>query len=125
MLTFLVGDLKSTISWSLLGQHVILYVEMLNEKSNRLILCPNHEVECDIITKMRTISCLNINIMSKYRSARAGEDIVSDQNLAIKHFVNNTLSFVGLELKFLLRLWYRLTVQSYQCTAKVHYHVDW
>jgi hypothetical protein len=96
---FLVGDLKSTISWSLLGQHVILYVEILNEKSNRidfnLILCPNHEVERDIITKMRNISSLNI--MGESRFARPREDIMSDPNPAIRHFVNNTLSFVGLD----------------------------
>jgi hypothetical protein len=43
--TFLVGDLRSTVSWSLVGQHVILYVEILNEKNRidfNLILCPNH-----------------------------------------------------------------------------------
>lgn len=42
--TFLVGDLRSTVSWSLVGQHVILYVEILNEKNRidfNLILCPN------------------------------------------------------------------------------------
>ena len=85
----------------LLGQHVILYVEILNEKSNRidlnLILCPNHEVERDIITKMRNISSLNINIMGESRFARPREDIMSDPNPAIRHFVNNTLSFVGLD----------------------------
>jgi len=31
--TFLVGDLRSTITWSLVGQHVVLYVELLNEKN--------------------------------------------------------------------------------------------
>ena len=98
--TFLVGDLRSTVSWSLLGQHVILYFEILNEKSNRidfnLILCPNDNVEHDIITKMRNISSLNINVMGEYRSTRVGGDITSDQDSAIKHFVSNTLSFVGL-----------------------------
>ena len=98
--TFLVGDLRSTVSWSLLGQHVILYFEILNDKSNRidfnLILCPYDNVEHDIITKMRNISSLNINVMGEYRSTRVGEDITSDQDSAIKHFVSNTLSFVGL-----------------------------
>jgi len=59
--TFLVGNLRSTISWSLVGQHVILYVEILNEKNRidfNLILCPNHDVEREIITKMRNISSL-------------------------------------------------------------------
>ena len=72
---FLVGDLRSTISWSLVGQHVILYVEILNEKNRidfNLILCPNHNVERDIITKMRNISSLNIDIMGKYRSTKVG-----------------------------------------------------
>jgi hypothetical protein len=36
--TFLVGDLRSTVSWSLVGQHVILYVEILNEKNHNIIL---------------------------------------------------------------------------------------
>jgi hypothetical protein len=97
--TFLVGDLRSTISWSLLGQHVILYVELLNEKNRidfNLILCPNHDVERDIITKMRNISSLNIDIMGKYRSTKVGEDIMSDQDSAINHFVSKTLSFIGL-----------------------------
>jgi len=73
--TFLVGDLRSTVSWSLVGQHVILYVEILNEKNRidfNLILCPNHDVERDIITKMRNISSLNIDIMGKYRSTKVG-----------------------------------------------------
>ena len=77
--TFLVGDLRSTLSWSLVGQHVILYVEILNEKNRidfNLILCPNHSLERDIITKMRNISSLNINIMGKYRSTKVGEDIL-------------------------------------------------
>ena len=81
--TFLVGDLRSTVSWSLVGQHVILYVEILNEKNRidfNLILCPNHNLERDIVTKMRNISSLNIDIMGKYRSAKVGEDITSDQN---------------------------------------------
>ena len=98
--TFLVGDLRSTVSWSLAGQHVILYVEILNEKSNRidfnLILCPNHYVERDIITKMRNISSLNIDIIGKYRSTKVGEDIPSDQDSAINHFVSKTLSFIAL-----------------------------
>ncbi|HYA84124.1 MAG TPA: hypothetical protein VEH06_11850 [Candidatus Bathyarchaeia archaeon] len=97
--TFLVGDLRSTISWSLQGQHVILYVELLNEKNRidfNLILCPNHDVERDIITKMRNISSLNIDIMGKYRSTKVGEDIMSDQDSAINHFVSKTLSFIGL-----------------------------
>jgi hypothetical protein len=67
--TFLVGNLTSTISWSLVGQHVILYVEILNERNRidfDMILCPNYDVERDIITKMRNISSLNINIMGKY-----------------------------------------------------------
>jgi hypothetical protein len=97
--TFLVGDLRSTISWSLVGQHVILYVEILNEKNRidfNMILCPNHDVERDIITKMRNISSLNIDIMGKYRSTKVGEDIMSDQDSAINHFVSKTLSFIGL-----------------------------
>ncbi|MGA8083811.1 MAG: hypothetical protein WB988_18320 [Candidatus Nitrosopolaris sp.] len=97
---FLVGDLRSTVSWSLLGQHVILYFEILNDKSNgidfNLILCPNDNVEHDIIIKMRNISSLNINVMGEYRSTRVAGDITSDQDSAIKHFVSNTLSFVGL-----------------------------
>ncbi len=94
--TFLVGDLRSTLSWSLMGQHVILY-EILNEKNRidfNLILCPN--LERDIITKMRNISSLNINIMGKYRSTKVGEDLMSDQDSAINHFVSKTLSFIGL-----------------------------
>jgi hypothetical protein len=97
--TFLVGDLRSTVSWSLVGQHVILYVEILNEKNRidfNLILCPNHNLEREIITKMRNISSLNINIMGKYRSTKVGEDITSDQDSAINHFVSKTLSFIGL-----------------------------
>jgi hypothetical protein len=97
--TFLVGNLRSTISWSLVGRHVILYVELLNEKNRidfNLILCPNHDVERNIITKMRNISSLNIDIMGKYRSTKVGEDITSDQASAITHFVSNTLSFIGL-----------------------------
>src|SRR5215831_776059 len=97
--TFLVGDLRSTISWSLVGQHVILYVELLNEKNRidfNMILCPNLKLERDIITKMRHISSLNINIMGKYRSIKVGEDITSDQDSAINHFVSKTLSFIGL-----------------------------
>ncbi|MGC2573214.1 MAG: hypothetical protein WA364_17005 [Candidatus Nitrosopolaris sp.] len=98
--TFLVGNLTSTISWSLVGQHVILYVEVLNEKNRidfNMILCPNYDVERDnIITKMRNISSLNINIMGKYRSTKVGQDITSDQDSAINHFVSNTLSFIGL-----------------------------
>jgi hypothetical protein len=97
--TFLVGDLRSALSWSLVGQHVILYVEILNEKNRidfNLILCPNHSLERDIITKMRNISSLNINIMGKYRSTKVGEDITSDQDSAINHFVSKTLSFIGL-----------------------------
>jgi hypothetical protein len=97
--TFLVGDLRSTISWSLVGQHVILYVEILNEKNRidfNMILCPNRDVERDIITKMRNISSLNIDIMGKYRSTKVGEDIMSDQDSAINHFVSKTLSFIGL-----------------------------
>jgi hypothetical protein len=96
---FLVGDLRSTISWSLVGQHVILYVELLNEKNRidfNMILCPNHDVEHEIITKMRNISSLNIDIMGKYRSTKVGEDIMSDQDSAINHFVSKTLSFIGL-----------------------------
>jgi hypothetical protein len=53
--TFLVGDLRSTITWSLVGQHVILYIELLNEKNRidfNMILCPNHDVEPAIIMKM-------------------------------------------------------------------------
>src|SRR5215471_21293612 len=97
--TFLVGDLRSTISWSLVGHHVILYVELLNERNRidfNMILCPNHDVERDIIMKMRNISSLNINVMGKYRSNKVGEDIASDQDSAINHFVSNTLSFIGL-----------------------------
>jgi len=97
--TFLVGDLRSTITWSLVGQHVILYVELLNEKNRidfNMILCPNYDVERDIIMKMRNISSLNINVMGKYRSNKVGEDITSDQDSAINHFVSNTLSFIGL-----------------------------
>jgi hypothetical protein len=96
---FLVGDLRSTVSWSLVGQHVILYVEILNEKNRidfNLILCPNHNLERGIITKMRNISSLNIAIMGKYRSTKVGEDITSDQDSAINHFVSKTLSFIGL-----------------------------
>jgi len=97
--TFLVGDLRSTISWSLVSQHVILFVELLNEKNRidfNMILCPNDDIERDIITKMRNISSLNIDIMGKYRSAKVGEDIMSDQDPAINHFVSKTLSFIGL-----------------------------
>src|SRR5215469_12164842 len=97
--TFLVGNLTSTISCSLVGQHVILYVEILNEKNRidfNMILCPNYDVERDIITKMRNISSLNINIMGKYRSTKVGQDIRSDQDSAINHFVSKTLSFIGL-----------------------------
>jgi len=97
--TFLVGDLRSTISWSLMGQHVILFVELLNEKNRidfNIILCPNDDVEHDIITKMRNISFLNIDIMGKYRSTKVDEDIMSDQDSAINHFVSKTLSFIGL-----------------------------
>jgi len=97
--TFLVGDLRSTISWSLMGQHVILFVELLNEKNRidfNMILCPNDDVEHDIITKMRNISFLNIDIMGKYRSTKVDEDIMSDQDSAINHFVSKTLSFIGL-----------------------------
>jgi hypothetical protein len=97
--TFLLGDLRSTLSLSLVGQHVILYVEILNEKNRidfNLILCPNHNLERDIITKMRNISSLNINIMGKYRFTKVGEDITSDQDSAINHFVSETLSFIGL-----------------------------
>jgi len=97
--TFLVGDLRSTVSWSLVGQHVILYVELLNEKNRidfNMILCPNHDVERDIITKIRNISSLNIYIMGKYRSTKVGRDIMSDQDSSTKHFVSKTLSFIGL-----------------------------
>jgi len=97
--TFLVGDLRSTISWSLMGQHVILFVELLNEKNRidfNMILCPNDDVEHDIITKMRNISFLNIDIMGKYRSTKVDEDIMSDQDSAINHFISKTLSFIGL-----------------------------
>ena len=97
--TFLVGDLRTTISWSLMGQHVILFVELLNEKNRidfNMILCPNDDVEHDIITKMRNISFLNIDIMGKYRSTKVDEDIMSDQDSAINHFVSKTLSFIGL-----------------------------
>jgi hypothetical protein len=97
--TFLVGDLRSTITWSLVGQHVILYIELLNEKNRidfNMILCPNHDVEPAIIMKMRNISSLTINIMGKYRSTKVGEDIISDQDSAINHFVSKTLSFIGL-----------------------------
>jgi hypothetical protein len=97
--TFLVSNLTSAISWSLVGQHVILYVEILNEKNRidfNMILCPNYDVERDIITKMRNISSLNINIMGKYCSTKVGQDITSDQDSAINHFVSNTLSFIGL-----------------------------
>jgi hypothetical protein len=97
--TFLVGDVRSTISWSLMGQHVILFVELLNEKNRidfNMILCPNDDVEYDIITKMRNISFLNIDIMGKYRSTKVDEDIMSDQDSAINHFVSKTLSFIGL-----------------------------
>jgi hypothetical protein len=97
--TFLVGDLRSIISWSLVGQHVILYAELLNEKNKidfNLILCPNHDVERNIITNMRNISSLDINIMGKYRSTKVSEDIMSDQDSAINHFVTKTLSFIGL-----------------------------
>jgi hypothetical protein len=97
--TFLVGDLRSTVSWSLVGQDVILYVELLNEKYRidfKMILCPNHDVERDIITKMRNISSLNIDIMGKYRSTKVGEDIMSDQDSVINHFVSKTLSFIRL-----------------------------
>jgi hypothetical protein len=96
--TFLVGELRSTVSWSLVGQHVILHVEILNEKNRidfNLILCPNHDVERDFITKMRNISSLNINIMGKYLS-KVCENVTSDQNSAINHFVSKTLSFIGL-----------------------------
>ena len=34
--------------------------------------------------------------MGKYRSNKVGEDIASDQDSAINHFVSNTLSFIGL-----------------------------
>jgi len=98
--TFLVGDSRSTITWSLVGQHVILYVELLNEKNRidfNMILCPNHDVERDIIMKMRNISSLNINVMDKYRSNKVGEDITCDQDSAINHFVSNTISFIGLD----------------------------
>ena len=97
--TFLVGDLRSTISWSLVSQHVILFVELLNEKNRidfNMILCPNDDIERDIITKMRNISSLNIDIMGKYRSTKVDEDIMSDQDSAINHFVSKTLSFIGL-----------------------------
>ncbi len=100
--TFLVGDLRSTVSWSLVGQHVILYVEILNEKNRidfNLILCPNHNLERDIITKMRNISSLNIDIMGKYRSTKVGEDITSDQDSAINHFVSKPLSFIGFNFR--------------------------
>jgi hypothetical protein len=60
-----------------------------------LILCPNHNLERGIITKMRNISSLNIAIMGKYRSTKVGEDITSDQDSAINHFVSKTLSFIG------------------------------
>ena len=98
--TFLVGDSRSTITWSLVGQHVILYVELQNEKNRidfNMILCPNHDVERDIIMKMRNISSLNINVMDKYRSNKVGEDITCDQDSAINHFVSNTISFIGLD----------------------------
>ena len=62
-----------------------------------MILCPNHDVERDIITKMRNISSLNTDIMGKYRSTNAGEDIMSDEDSAINHFVSKTLSFIGLK----------------------------
>jgi hypothetical protein len=56
--TFLVGDLRTTVSWILLDQHVILYVEILNEKNRidfNLVLCPNHNLERDIITEKHFI----------------------------------------------------------------------
>jgi hypothetical protein len=96
--TFLVGDLRSTVSWSLVGQDVILYVELLNEKYRidfKMILCPNHDVERDIITKMRNISSLNIDIMGKYRSTKVGEDIMSSR-FCYNIFVSKTVSFIGL-----------------------------
>jgi hypothetical protein len=117
--TFLVGDLRSTVSWSLLGQHVILYVEILNEK-NRIdfnLICPNHDVERDIITKMRNISSLNIEIMGKYRSTKVGEDVMSDQDSAINHFVSNTLSFIGLNDAFNKNLQMDL-IKKYYPTCK-------
>jgi len=61
-----------------------------------MILCPNHDVERDIITKMRNISALNIDITGKYRSTTVGEDIMSDQDSAINRFVSKTLSFIRL-----------------------------
>ena len=57
---------------------------------------PKRHIERDIIEKMRNISSLNIDIMGKYRSTKVGEDIMSDQDPAINHFVSKTLSFIGL-----------------------------
>ena len=34
--------------------------------------------------------------MGKYRSTKVGQDITSDQDSAINHFVSNTLSFIAL-----------------------------
>ena len=36
--------------------------------------------------------------MGKYRSNKVGEDITSDQDSGINHFVSNTLSFTGLNV---------------------------
>ena len=105
---FLASDLQSTITWSLLGQHIILYVELEDENSNRidfnLILCPNHNVERNLIAKMRNTSSLNISIMGKYRldflsipHEDVESDIKLDPNPAIRHLVNYTLSLTGLD----------------------------
>ncbi len=105
---FLERDLRSTITWSLLGQHIILYVELEGENANRidfnLILCPNHNVERDLIAKMRITSSLNISIMGRYRLVFLSmphedveRDIKLDPNPAIRHLVNHTLALIGLD----------------------------
>ncbi|HXX97980.1 MAG TPA: hypothetical protein VEL11_12790 [Candidatus Bathyarchaeia archaeon] len=104
---FLVDEVRSTITWSLLGQHVILYVELEAENASRidfnLILCPNHDIERNLIAKMRNISSLKINIIGRYRSGVLStqqdddRDIKLDPNHSIRHLASYTLSLIGLD----------------------------
>jgi hypothetical protein len=104
---FLADEVRSTITWSMLGQHVILYVELEAENANRidfnLILCPNHDIERSLIAKMRNISSLKINIIGRYRlrllSTQQDDrrDIELDPNPSVRHLARYTLSLIGLE----------------------------
>jgi hypothetical protein len=104
---FLADEVRSTITWSLLSQHVILYVELQIENANRidfnLILCPNHDIERNLIAKMRNISSLKINVIGRYRLGSLSiqqddeRDIKLDPDPSIRHLASYTLPLIGLD----------------------------